>query len=213
MKSITEVSSVYDLPYVADDNVYLHVDLRIHPTEIDAIPELAGRPVLRELVSVLNSKDGPFMTHGSAFALTRPYGSGGTIPLSQESISARHWCTSYVTFSYWQMSLNEEQNFAALYESFTAEANGTEVCFVIQPAYFLTRYERQCGAKWSETNGTVCLVWVSGWGASEVIAHSRWRNTIMSLSAFFRGVAMSDSNGSGMTVSQHMLNESQMPPS
>jgi hypothetical protein len=212
MNSLIRVSRIYDLPYVTEKGVHRYVDLRLHPDEINKIPELAQRPLLRELVSVLNSKEGPFMTHGTAFALAPPYEPGGTIPLSPESQNAAHWCTSYVTFSYWDMRRNKEEQYAALRESFTSEANGTEVCFVIQPAYFLTLFEQQFGAKWSETNATVCLLWVSGWGETEVVAHSRWRNAIKSLIEFFSGFKTNADDGFATTVSHHLLNENRMPP-
>jgi hypothetical protein len=78
---------------------------------------------------------------------------------------------------------------------------------VIQPAYFLTRFEIRQNAKWSETNATVCLMWVSGWGNSDVVAHSRWRNAIRSLVAFFNDSSTLPDKATltGITVSQHML--------
>lgn len=118
-----------------------YVDLRLHPDDFRTIPELTDRPQLKELVLALNDKRGPFMTHGVAFGLAPPYEPGGQILLSSESSSATHWCTSYVTFSFWQMSLNTAEEYMALYERFTGDARGTEICFIIQPAYFLTLFE------------------------------------------------------------------------
>jgi hypothetical protein len=213
MKTMIRVSRVYDLPYIAEDGVHPYVDLRLHPADIHRIPELAQQPVLRELVSVLNRKEGPLMTHGCAFALAPPYEPGGTIPLSEESRTAAHWCSSYVTFSYSQMSLNKEGRYVALYDGFTLDAIGTEVCFVIQPAYFLTLFERNYGAKWGETNATSCVLWASGWGAKETIAYSRWRNAVRTLVEFFEGLKRNADDVSGVTVSQHMMNDTRMPPS
>jgi hypothetical protein len=86
MKSMIHVQRVYDLPYyeAPSDGCYRHIDLRVHPKDIDAIPELRSRPDLKELVATLNC--GPFMTHGSAFALAPPYEPAGTVPLSPESM-------------------------------------------------------------------------------------------------------------------------------
>jgi hypothetical protein len=212
MKSTIRVSKVYDLPYIAENSTHSYIDLRLDPDRIKLIPELVSQPVLRELVATLNGKHGPFMTHGCAFAQRPPNEPGGTIPLSPESRGATHWCTSYVIFSYWLMGLNREENYAALYEGYQQEAHGTEVCFVIQPAYFRTLYEERVDAKWSDTNAAVCLVWVSGWGASEASAQSRWRNTVKGLTAFFSGVKVSADEGSGITVSEHMRSDSPLPP-
>lgn len=213
MKTTITVSRVYDLPYIAEKDVHAYVDLRLHPADIHRIPELAHQPVLRELVSVLNSKEGPFMTHGCAFALAPPYEPDGTIPLSEESRTAAHWCSSYVTFSYSLMSLNKEEHYVALYDGFTLDAIGTEVCFVIQLAYFLTLFEQNYGAKWGDRNATACVVWVSGWGAKETIAYSRWRNAVRTAVEFFEGFKLNADDVSGVTVSQHMMNDSRMPPS
>lgn len=179
----------------------------MRPSEINSIPELRGESQLKELVATLNNPHRPFMTHGCAKANRRPDDSGSEIPLSEQSKSAEHWCTSYVTFSFWQLCQNKPENYVDLCDQFTMDANGTEVCFVIQAAYFSTLFERQLGRKWSDTNSTVCLVWVSGWGDSDAIAHSRWRNVIKSLIAFF-GDDKKFPDHTGVvdtTVSQHMM--------
>jgi hypothetical protein len=64
------------------------------------------------------------------------------------------------------MSRNKPEEYIAIYVDFICDATATEVCFVIHPAYFLTRFEMRVGRKWSDTNATVCLIWVSGWGGS-----------------------------------------------
>lgn len=185
MKSFINIDRVYDIPYdVAPSNQnHDHVDLKLHPDEIGKLPELFGRPELRELVVVLNR--GPFMTHGCAFGLAKPYQPDGDVPISDESKRAPQWCTSYVTFSFWQFSQNEPENFLAIYDKLTASANGIEVCFVIQRACFLTLFERMYGSKYEEMNGTVCLVWISGFGETPDIAYDRWRNATRTLTAFF----------------------------
>jgi hypothetical protein len=116
MNSLIHVAQPYDLPYIAEasDGILPYIDLRVHPSEIDRIPELRGKPDLKELVAVLNRQHGPFMTHGSAFALARPYERAGEIPLSEESRTASRWCTSYVTFSFWHLSQNKPENYVSL---------------------------------------------------------------------------------------------------
>ena len=209
MKSLIHVSKVYDLPYVSapSERTYRHIDLRVHPSEIDSIPELIGHPDLKELVAVLNRPRGPFMTHGSAMARRPPCEPGGDIPLSEQSRTASHWCTSYVTFSFWELSRNKPEEYLAIFDNFTSEANGMEVCFVIQPAYFLSLFELRLGNKWSDTNATVCLIWASGWGDADVVAHSRWRNVTRNLVTFFSDSKSFPDNAAplGVTVSQHML--------
>lgn len=209
MKSLIRVSRVYDLPYFSapSDGVHCHIDLRVHPSEIDSIPELRGQPRLKELVAIMNRPRGPFMTHGCAIARRPPYEPGGAIPLSKESCTAARWCTSYLTFSFWYLSRNKRENYEDIYESFTDEMNGTEVCFVIQPAYFLSRFEQRVGKKWCDTNATVCLIWASGWGDTDVVSHSRWRNSIKNLVDFFGDTNRFPDNASTseVTVSQHIL--------
>ena len=208
MKSIICVSKPYDLPYEStpSDGTHRHIDLRVRPDEINSIPELRGEADLKELVAVLNRPHGSFMTHGCAKAKRPPYEPGGEFPLSEESRSATHWRTSYVTFSFWQLSENKPEKYVPIYEQFKTEANGTEVCFVIQAAYFLTSFEISYGNKWSDSNATVCLVWVTGWGDSDAVAHSRWRNVTRQLTAFFddRKAFPDYDCASGLTVSQHM---------
>lgn len=209
MKSLIQVARGYDLPYVSapSTGTYSHVDLRVHASEIDLIPELRGQPDLKELVGVLNRSRGPFMTHGCALARRPPFEPGGDVPVSEQSRAASHWCTSYVTFSFWELSRNQPNEYVSIYENFTSEASGTEVCFVIQPTYFLTLFEVRQGRKWGDTNATVCLIWVSGWGGTDAVAHSRWRNVTKSLVTFFSDAKKFPDNVSplGVTVSQHML--------
>ncbi|MBX9600021.1 MAG: hypothetical protein K2X35_03415 [Bryobacteraceae bacterium] len=206
MKRLIEVRRVYDLPYEAENSGQptKHIDLRIHPSAIQTIPELRGRPGLAELVSVLNR--GPFMTHGSAFGLAPPREPGGKFPLSEESRAARCWCTSYVTFSFWYLAQNIPQNYQLIYEKLKVDAHGTELFFVIQSAYFMTLFEWNYGAKYDETNATVCLLWVSGWGDTSAVAESRWRNVTKTLVNFFRELQPFTEYGpaAGITVSQHM---------
>jgi len=61
VKSILRLTRVSDLPYLADKTTSRYVDLPLHPDEIDTIPELTAQPALKELVSVLNRKEGPFI--------------------------------------------------------------------------------------------------------------------------------------------------------
>ena len=170
-----------------------HIDLHVHPATIHTIPELLGRPDLARLVSVLNR--GPFMTHGSAFGLAPPREPGGALPLSKAPRAARCWCTSYVTFSFWYLAQNTPQNYQRIYEQLKIDTNGSEVFFVIQPAYFMTLFEWNCGAKYDETNATVCVLWVSGWGDSPAIAQSRWRNVTKTLVEFFEDFSRSRNLG------------------
>src|SRR6185437_7511132 len=125
MKSLVHISKAYDIPYGVEPLAQNHpyVDLKVHPHEIGILPELHGKPELKELVAVLNR--GPFMTHGCAFGLAKPYQPDGDVPISEESKSAQHWCTSYVTFSFWHFSQNVPENYQSIYDRFTASANGT----------------------------------------------------------------------------------------
>lgn len=206
MKSLITVRKVYDLPYEAENSGQptKHIDLRSHRDAIRMIPELRERPDLVELVSVLNR--GPFMTHGSAFGYAPPRESGGELPLSEVSRAARCWCTSYVAFSFWHLAQNISQNYQFIYEQLKVDANGTEVFFVIQPAYFATLFEWEHGAKYDETNATVCLLWASGWGDNSAVAQSRWRNVTKTLVGFFKDLQPFTEYGpaAGITVSQHM---------
>jgi hypothetical protein len=216
VKSIARVSDVYDLPYIADlaRGVGGYVDLRRDPKLISTIVELKDQPTLKSLVEALNHKDGIFMTHGCAFAHRRPEGHGVIIPVSEESASAQHWCSSYVAFSFWRFSQNTEKEYEALCEKYSPEGNGSEICFVIEPAYFRSRFEELCGRKWGERNGIVCLLWVSGWGESTKIAESRWRNAIKNLIQFlstYKEVHGQKESG-GMTISDQMQSLDHDPP-
>jgi hypothetical protein len=113
-----------------------------------------------------------------------------------------------VTFSFWHFSQNTPENYKAIFRRLDADATGAEVCFVLQPAYLLTRFEINYGCKYGETNATVCLIWVSGWGDSPAVAHSRWRNAIRNLVTFFAELKPTLEYGpaAGSTVSQHFLN-------
>jgi hypothetical protein len=201
---------VYDLPYIAEPSleVFRQVDLRQNPSEINMIPELKDEPDLKSLVSVMNDKDGLFMTHGCALAFRQPE-DYVVIPLSVESSTASHWCSSYVTFSFWQFSMNRVEEYEMLYEKFILEGKGSDICFVIQPAYFCTRFEQRLSRKWGETNGTVCVVWVSGWGDGATIALSRWRNAVKGLISFFSTIGTFDSqiDTAATTLSRHMFQE------
>ena len=112
----------------------------------------------------------------------------------------------YVTFSFWYLAQNTPQNYQRIYEQLKIDTNGSEVFFVIQPAYFMTLFEWNCGAKYDETNATVCVLWVSGWGDSPAIAQSRWRNVTKTLVEFFEDLQPFTESGpaAGITVSQHM---------
>jgi hypothetical protein len=155
MKTLIHLATAYDIPYNVElsGQNHSHVDLKVHPDEIRNLPELRGRPDLKELVEVMNR--GPFMTHGCAFGLGKPHQPEGDVPMSEESKTARHWCSSYVTFSFWEFSRNVADEYQPPYEALTTTARGTEVCFVLQPAYFLTAFERQQGRKYGITNATV----------------------------------------------------------
>lgn len=206
MKTIVCATDIYDLPYQPGPGIR-HVDLRRNPREIDRIPELQGEPVLKSLIELLNDPNGTFMTHGCAFALEKPY--GVAVPASETAGTASHWCSSYVTVSFWEFSQNKEEEYAALSEKFASDRDDMEICFVVQPAYFLTAYERSVGAKWGDRNGTVCLIWASGWGNSTAIAHSRWRNAVKALIGFFSTITMPSrqTDAAAVTVSQHMLSQ------
>jgi hypothetical protein len=111
-----------------------------------------------------------------------------------------------VTFSFWYLAQNVPQNYQTIYEQLKVDANGTAVFFVIQPAYFMTSFEWNYGAKYDETNATVCLLWVSGWGDNPAAAQSRWRNVTKTLVEFFSNLQPFTDRGpaAGITVSQHM---------
>jgi hypothetical protein len=48
-------------------------------------------------------------------------------------------------------------------------------------------------------------MWIAGWGETDAIAHSRWRNAIRNLVLFFGKVSEANSKRPvGLTVSQHM---------
>jgi hypothetical protein len=216
MKSIVQSIHVYDLPYIAEPSrtVFNHIDLRRNPSQISTIPELKDQPVLKSLVEALNDKDGMFMTHGSAAASRRPDGIDVVIPSSEASAAATHWFSSYVTFSFWRFSQNQNEQYQILFEEFNPVGNGSDICFVIQPAYFRTLFEERFGAKWGIRNATICLIWVSGWGGSAAIAHSRWRNAVKGLIEFFRGFKWIDGQtDSGITVSDLLLSQDPKPPS
>ena len=184
-------------------------DLRLNPNEINAIPEFRSEPALKALVARLNAHDGAFMTHGSALAHRKPEEHGTVIPLSLESDSAPHWSSSYITFSFWQFSLNTEERYRAIYEKYNPPGGiGLEVCFVIQPTYFCTRYEQNLSLKYGDVNATTCVLWVCGWGNSFSVAHSKWRNGLKSLEEFFAAFKLDDElvDPSALTVSHHMLN-------
>lgn len=216
MKSIVRVPNVYDLPYVADParNIGRCVDLRRNPAMISAIVELKDQPMLKSLVETLNDKNGFFMTHGCAFAHRRPEGNGLTIPVSEESAAASHWLSCYVTFSFFRFSQNNEDEYKAIYDGFSMEGKDTEVCFVIEPAYFLSLFEVLYGRKWGERNATVCVLWASGWGESAAIAHSRWRNAMKNLIQFFSTfkAVHGQTEYGDMTVSDQMLSLAANPP-
>jgi hypothetical protein len=207
MKSLIHISRPYDLPYATGPvaGIHPHVDLRLNPGAIHQIPELRGEPLLKDLVEVLNAAGNPFMTHGVAKGYRRPFDPGGDIPVSLESGQASAWCTSYVTFSYWDMERNKPGSYENLHDRFALDAIGTEVCFVVQSAYFLTRWERSVGRKWGDTNATVCLVWASGWSENPAVAQSRWRNVVKTLKEFFIEEQKAAAPVPRVTVSQHFL--------
>ena len=213
MKSIVRAPAVYDLPYIADPSrrAAAHLDLRRNPEQISTIPELRGEPTLKSLVQTLNARDGIFMTHGCAVAHQRPECHGITIPVSEESTKAQHWFSSYVSFSFWLFSRNTDDEYQLLFEKYVQEGSGSEVSFVIQPAYFRSRFEEFCGRKWGERNATACVLWVSGWGESAVVAHSRWRNRIKSVIQFF-GTFKAGDIQTGMTVSDQLESSDPEPP-
>ena len=121
--------------------------------------------------------------------------------------------TSYLTFSFWLLHQNEEEQYRALHDV-CPDSDGYSICFVLQPAYFVSRYERSVHGKWSDSNATVCLIWVSGWGGTVKEAHDRWQISIRDLARFFtdRRSANGASERTGITVSDQMQIQVQFSP-
>jgi hypothetical protein len=216
MKHLLRVSGVYDLPYIGESSTTVseHVDLRRFPKQVSKIPELQQARTLRTLVEVLNAKNGIFMTHACAFAHRKPEGRGVIFPMAEASATASHWCTGYVTFSFWRFAQNTEREYEALYEKCFSEESGAEIWFTIQPAYFLSQYEVRIDRKWGERNAFVCLLWVSGCGDSADIAHSHWRKATRSLIQFFESLRgrNGENESSGMSVSDQFQSMDPNPP-
>ncbi len=208
MKSIAFTQRIYDLPYVAE---YAYIDLRSHPERIDEIPELRWEPSLKPLVSILNDPSGMFMTHACAIGRRRPGVPGSTIiRIPYGAKDAPCWYSSYVIFSFWFLNQNTGDHYKAIYDSYPSDKNESNVAFEIEPAYFCTPQERVQGEKLSgsDTNGTVCGLWMSGWGISVQEAQHRWVMGINDIVAFFtRPLPALDnlSASTGVTLSQHMF--------
>ena len=213
MKSVAFNERVYDLPYIAEPErgVSVYLDLRTHPTKIDEIPELKGEPRLQPLVRILNDPRGRFMTHGCAIGADRPGVKGSTvIRIPYGAQAAPFWYSSYVIFSSWFFDQNNEEHSRAIYESYPSDRNAYNIAFEVQSAYFLTPYERAVERKWSETNGTVCGIWISGWGSNAKEAGDKWSAGIKDLISFFENLPSGLSGPSartGITLSQHMFLE------
>jgi hypothetical protein len=213
MKSVVFTESVYDIPYIAklDRGVFDYLDLRTHPTKIDELPELKKEPRLKPLVSVLNDPSGMFITHACAIASRRPGIPGSTeIRIPYGSKGAPCWYSSYLFFSFYFLNQNKREHYEALHESYPSDKNECNVCFEVEPAYFWTPQEqvqdKRLGT--SETNGTICGIWVSGWGSNAKEAQNRWSSGIDDLIAFFTNLP-SNLKGcwesTGITISQHMF--------
>jgi hypothetical protein len=208
MKSIVFTNKVYDLPYFAHPSYSDYIDLRSQPTRVDEIPELNHEPRLKPLVNLLNDPHGMFMTHACAVASRRPGIEDSTvIPTPGGTENAPCWYSSYVLVSFWVLNQNQEERYKTLYESYPSDKNESGVCFEVEPGYFLTPFEREQRAKWSDTNGTICGIWASGWGSNAREAQDRWSSGIDDLIAFFtKPPALDDlSVPTGITVSQHMF--------
>jgi hypothetical protein len=206
MKSIVLTRRVYDLPYIAECP---HLDLRSDPGKIDEIPELRSEPRLNPLVALLNDPGSAFMTHATAIAARKPGIEGETpIQVPYGAKDAPWWYSSYVTFSFWSLNDNSEKNYRVIYERFP-ERNHYNLAFEIQAAYFLSHFEQQKQRKWRETNGNVCVIWSSGWGATPAEAGSRWNSCIQDLIVFFKALSLDGlTTSNGVTLSEHMFTQS-----
>src|SRR5690349_20327854 len=185
MTSVVATRRVYDLPYIAEaPRVYSYIDLRTHPAKLNEIPELKREPVLKSLVSVLIDPRGCFMTHGCAVASRRP-GTGTAIPIPVCAERALCWYTSYVAISFWVLDQNKEEHYRAIHHAYPFDRTDCNICFEIQAVYFWTPDEQRQDMKWSDTNGTACMIWASGWGDTAKEARDKWSTAIQDLIAFF----------------------------
>jgi hypothetical protein len=206
MKSLVFTKRVYDLPYESLDQTSAYIDLRSDPARIDEIPELKWEPRLKPLVAVLNDPPAPFMTHGCAVGSRTPGIVGSTvIPFPKTARSAAYWYSSYVIFSLWSLSQNKEEYYKDIYKSYPDTNSECNVCFEIEPAYFVTPYERSLGRKWTETNGMVCGLWISGWGNTSAEAEEKWSSCIDDTVAFFASAMSNLPQPAGDTLSKHMF--------
>ena len=210
MKDIVFTPRVYDLPYTTEPlkGVHPQIDLRAYPTTIDEIPELEIEPLLKSLVLVLNDPNGIFMTLGSDIRTSRPGRPGSTIiPVPEFAEAAPCWYTPNVIFSFWHLKQNTEEDFRDVYDHCPSGESESIVCFEFGPAYYWTSFERVSGKKGRHTNGAVCGIWVSGWGATENEAHERWSHGMNDLISFFKDASSSTGieSPSGITLSELMF--------
>jgi hypothetical protein len=197
---------VAELPYLPGGTTSEYFDLRTQPSRTKEIPELRREPALVPIVADLNHADGEFITHGCAAAPRLPEKRDCVIPTPKSAKDARCCYSSYVMFSFWLLHMNEERYYKAIYDAYV-DKERYSICFVLQPAYFLSREEISSGTRQDGTNATVCLAWTSGWGATEKEAHDRWRSSIQDLVTFFRKRRVSNGpfERTGITVSDRMF--------
>jgi hypothetical protein len=208
MKSIVSSAHVYHIPYLPQATTSEYMDLRRQPSRIQEIPELRQEPGLIPIVVEINHAAGEFITHACAVASRPPIERDCVIPIPDPAKAAGHWYTSYVMFSFWLLHQNVEERYRAIHDAY-AEKDRYNICFVLQPTYFLSRYEQSVGRKWDERNATVCLIWTSGWGDTVKEAHEKWRTSIQDLVTFFRKRRMSNAplERTGGTVSDLMIQD------
>lgn len=209
MKSIVFNPRVYDLPYLPHNRTSAYIDLRVHLARIDEIPELQSEQRLKSLIIILNDTGGMFMTHACAIGCQKP-GIGAEIRIPHGAKDARCWYSSYVIFSFHVLEQNKREHYETIYESYPSDRDLYNIAFEIEPAYFCTPYEQNKGVKMSHSdrNGTICGIWVSGWGANEREAQNRWSGGIDDLVGFFGNPPPAwdrFASSTGATLSKHMF--------
>jgi hypothetical protein len=200
MKTIVQNSDVYDLPYVVEPPDVSCVDLRSLPIKIDEIPELKKEPLLTPLIMVLNDPHGQFMTLGCAVGTARPQTDGVVIPVPQHAETALCWYTTYVSFSFWLLDQNKVGHYMEIYQNYPSDRTDANICFELVPAYFCTPHEQERGITIGGGNGMICLLWISGWGATTVEAHDKWLASIQDAITFFTNLQKVTDPPSGITV-------------
>jgi hypothetical protein len=212
MKSIEFGTKVYDLPYVAHTSTSGYIDLRGQPARIDELPELREELRLKSLVSLLNDPSGMFMTHACGRAHKQPGTEHGVpIRIPYGAMDAPCWYSSYVVFSFWYLHQNQKEHYEAIYGSYPSDRSQSNVGFELGPVYFWTPAEQKCGFVDGSAvdQGSVCTLWVSGWGHNAKEADDRWSSGIDDLIAFFTKSPVLDlAAATGITVSQHMFGRS-----